>query len=178
MNVVQISETNFDDEYKASTEAIRDFLYMFFEIAGDCRPIGDFDRAELGNVDPLRYLDIEYDYEYQFRSESEITFLHEAAAVNLLCRLAQIYDADERSGSTFISDFSNELSRKANEKTLIEHVPDLFRIHKAVSDNRIIGTSSIKNAIDAAFGDSHRFHASLQAVLNDVILKSFDSLCR
>ncbi len=66
MNVVQIDKNNFDDEYKASADAIRDFPYMFFEIAGDRRPVGDFDRAELGEVNPFRYLDIKYDYEYQF----------------------------------------------------------------------------------------------------------------
>ena len=177
MNVVHISENNFDDEYKASADAIRDFLYMFFEIAGDCRPVGDFDRAELGTVDPFRYLDIEYDYEYQFRSDSEISFLHQAAAVNLLCRLAQAYETDECSGSTFVSDFNNEMTREAKEPFLREHVPDLFRIHQAFRDGRIVNTPSIHNAFNSAFSDSERFYPSLGVVLDDVVLATFESLC-
>ena len=175
MNVVQIDKNNFDDEYKASADAIRDFLYMYFEIAGDRRPVGDFDRAELGKVNPFGYLDIKYDYEYQFRSDWEIKFLHQGAAINLLCRLAQAYETDECSGSTFVADFNNEETRKTKEQILKEFSPDLFTILEAFSNGRIVATKRIQIAFHAAFNDSERFFPSLEKVLTDVILTAFDS---
>ncbi len=176
MNLLRIDQNNVDDEYEESTNAIRDFLYMFFEIAGDCLPVGDFDRAELGEVDPYKYLDIQYEYRYQFRSDAEIAFLHQGAAINLLCRLAQVNDEDQCSRSTLLADFNNEQVRAENEEMLMHAAPDLFKIYDAWSGGRIIATPSIRNSFHLAFSDSARFHASLEAVLNDVILKTFDGL--
>lgn len=176
MNIVKVDETNYKDEYKASTEAIRDFLYMYFDISLDCLPTGDFDRAELGNVDPFRFLDIEYIYKYQFRNKAELNFLHQGAAINLLCRLAQVYDLDGYSGSTFISNFLNEQTRIDKEEFLKEHVPELFKIHDAYCQGKIVKTPSIIDAFRAAFHDSERFYTSLERVLTDVIFSTFESL--
>jgi len=176
MNVINVTDATFPDEYSASTSAIRDFLYMYFEISGDCRPFGDYDRAELGHVDPFQYLDIHYVYKYQFRSDAEITFMHQAAAINLLCRLAQAYDKDECSGSTFMTDFCNLDSRRTNEPLLRESAPDLFRIYEAYSEGRIIDTPNIQEAFQAAFKDRTKFYFALGAVLKEVILKTFHNL--
>ena len=118
MRIVRVNEGTYDAEYSASTDAIRDFLYMYFQIAGDCLPAGDFDRAELGSVDPFRYLDVAYEYTYQFRSKQEVAFLHEGAAINLLCHLAQAIDLDECSGSTIVADFRSALARSQEDDAL------------------------------------------------------------
>ncbi len=175
MNLIKVGEDNVRDEYDESTNAIRDFLYMFFEIAGDCRPVGDFDRAELGNVDPYKFLDIRYEYEYLFRTDSDIVFLHQGAAINLLCRVAKVYDMGECSGSAWMTYFNDEQMRVEKERELREHAPDLYKIHDAWSRGRIIGTPCIQNSFHLAFKDSERFWPSLEVVLNDVILKTFDT---
>lgn len=176
MNVINVTDATFADEYSASTSAIRDFLHMYFEISGDCRPFGDYDRAELGSVDPFRFLDIHYVYKYQFRSDAEITFMHQAAAINLLCRLAQTYDTDECSGSTVMADFCDLDTRRKNELPLRECAPDLFRIYEAYCEGRIVDTPSIQEAFHAAFKDQTKFYFALGGVLTEVILKTFDNL--
>lgn len=108
MPVITVDESNSNLEFFASKSAISDFLYMYFNIAGDCLPTGDWDRAELGAVDPFRYIDIDYDCKYQIRSNAEIRFMREAAAVNLLCRLARIHAEDEEQCSTVVQDFRQE----------------------------------------------------------------------
>ena len=185
VNIVHVSEQSFEDEYSASTNAMRDFLYMYFEISGDCRPTGDFDRAELGAVDPFRYLDIDYRSTFQFRSGTEIQFLHQASAVNLLCQLAQVFDHDECSGSTLMTDFisiecrngqTNHHSGDSLRAHLRDSIPEVFRIRDAVGAGRIIDTPSITNAFTAAFTSAELFHQSLGVVLSDVILVSFYEL--
>ena len=175
MNIVKITETNSEAEYKASEETIREFLYMFFEISGDCRPVGDWDRAEIGTVNPFRFLDIDYEYEYQLRSSSEIKFMHEGAAVNLLCRLASFYDLDECSGSTLMADFNNEASRKEKSDAINANAPDLFKIHEAFASGRIVKTPCIQDAFKAAFSGCEEFYSSLKKVLAEVIFKAFEN---
>ena len=126
---------------------------MYFQIAGDCLPAGDFDRAELGSVDPFRYLDVAYEYTYQFRSKQEVAFLHEGAAINLLCHLAQAIDLDECSGSTIVADFRSALARSQEDDALQAQAPDLHAIYKAYRNSRTILTPAIQQALQAAFLD-------------------------
>ncbi|MCR9115771.1 MAG: hypothetical protein NXI22_02345 [bacterium] len=175
MNIVRINEVNESEEYAHSANAIRDFLYMYFEIASDCRPFGDFDRAELGSVDPFKYLDIDYECHYQFRSSSEVTFLHKAAAVNLLCQIAQCYDTDECSGSTIVADFNDVDVRTSKEQSLKDVAPELFAIFEAFCDGRVVNNPNIHAAFHAAFNDSEAFHQSLKSVLTEVVLTTFNS---
>ncbi len=52
MPVIKVDESNADLEFEASKEAIRDFLYTYFDVAGDCLPTGDWERAERGRHPP------------------------------------------------------------------------------------------------------------------------------
>jgi hypothetical protein len=135
---LHINEINFTIEYKESEDAIKDFLYMTFEIAGDCLPTGDWNRAELGRVDPFRYLDIAYECAYQFRNPSELAFLHRSAALNLLCRLAQIEDEDDCSGSTWMDDFRNPHVHLEKEMLIRRYHPELFKIKQAFERGRVV----------------------------------------
>ena len=69
MRRVTIDDSSYRHEFEASASAIRDFLYTYFEISGDCLPIGDWDRAELGSVDPTCYIDVEFVPLDGFRSQ-------------------------------------------------------------------------------------------------------------
>lgn len=175
MNVVHVDESNFDRLYAESTSAIQDFLYMLFEIAGDCRPIGDWDRAELGEVDPFKYLDISYEYEYQFRSGSELTFLHRSAALNLICRLANIVDEDETSGSTWMEDFRRRDSLPDGEGLLRKYHPELFLISEAFEAGRVVGHPTIQRAFRAALYGGDDFFLTLRLLVPDVVLRTFDT---
>lgn len=176
MNVVVIDESNCDREYQESTSAIKDFLYMLFEIAGDRLPLGDWDRADLGAVDPFRYLDIAYEDEYQFRSVPELDFLHRAAALNLLCRLAEIEDEDECSGSTWMADFQNPLVRAEKETSIREHHPVMFRILEAFESGRIVSIPVIQQAFTAALYGNGDFLQALANVTSEIVVRPFDDL--
>jgi hypothetical protein len=175
MNVVHVNETNFDQLYAESRCAIKDFLYMLFEISGDCLPCGDWDRAELGEVDPFRYLDIAYEFKYQFRSESELTFLRRAAALNLLCRLARIADEDLTTGSTWMADFRGRSKQQALEAAIREHHPELLTIVKAFEAGRVVPDSAIQRAFKAALYGTDDFWITLRSVTADVVLRTFGS---
>lgn len=148
MNVCRIDESNYGREYEESTNAIKDFLYMAFEIAGDCQPIGDWTRAELGTVDPFRYLDIVYEYKYQFRSDAEVDFLHRFAALNLLCRLA-VHDEDGT-----------------------RHHPDLVRIREAFESGRVVSLPVLDRAFRAGLDGTEAFIPTLELVQVEIVRRA------
>jgi hypothetical protein len=177
MRLVTIDDANYEEEYRATAGAIRDFLYTYFEIVGDCLPAGDWDRAELGSVDPFRYLDVTFEYAYLFRPEHEIAFLHEGAAVNLLCRLAQAVDADECSGSRVVPDFSAGLASGQDDASLRKLSPELHAIHQAYAGGRVVDRLPIQTALRAGFaGNPHAFYSALESVRTEVILPVFARL--
>ncbi len=152
MNVCRIDKSNYEREYEESTNAVKDFLYMAFEIAGDCQPVGDWTRAELGTVDPFRYLDIAYEYEYQFRSEGEIHFLHRFAALNLLCRLA-VHDEDGT-----------------------RHDPNLVRIRDAFESGRVVSLPVLDRAFRAGLYGTEDFVPALKLVNAEIVQRTFAAL--
>jgi hypothetical protein len=152
VNVCRIDESNYKREYEESTDAIKDFLYMAFEIAGDCQPIGDWTRAELGTVDPFRYLDVAYEYEYQFRSEQEVQFLHRSAALNLLCRLA-VHDEDGT-----------------------RHQPELVRIREAFESGRVVSLPVLDRAFRAGLDGTEDFVPALKLVNAEIVRRTFAAL--
>jgi hypothetical protein len=173
---VRIDESNYASEYQESEDAIKDFLYMAFEIAGDCLPTGDWDRAELGRVDPFRYLDIAYEYQYLFRSSSELDFLHRSAALNLLCRLARIEDNDECSGSTWMADFRTPHVRLEKEALIRRYHPELFQIQDAFEGGRVVGIPIIQRAFKAALYATEELYPVLRLVTESIVLRTFDLL--
>ncbi len=177
MRLVTIDDANYEEEYRATADAIRDFLYTYFEIVGDCFPAGDWDRAELGSVDPFRYLDVAFEYDYLFRPEHEIAFLHEGAAVNLLCRLAQAVDADECSGSRVVPEFGAALASGQDDAALRKLSPELHAIHQAHAAGRVIDLPSIQAALRAGFtGTPQAFYSALESVRTQVITPVFERL--
>jgi hypothetical protein len=176
MRLVTIDDANYEEEYRATADAIRDFLYMYFEISGDCLPVGDWDRAELGSVDPFRYLDVAFEYEYLFRPEHEIAFLHEGAAVNLLCRLAQAVDTDECSGSRVVSEFGAGLASGQDDASLRKLSPELHAIYQAHAGGRVVDLLPIQAALSAGFtGNPQAFYSVLETVRTQVIIPVFAS---
>ncbi|GEM_PF-5712326 len=176
MPTINITAENADTEYAASKEAIRDILYMYFEIAGDCRPIGDWDRADLGRFAPYRYLDIEYEADYCIRSSSEVEFLQQGSAVKLLCQLACVYDQDMCSGATFMRDFCDPDMRERRSDELRECHPELFRIHSAFSGGRVLKNPLLHDAFFAAFHKEGDFYQSLRKVLEEIIIPCLKNL--
>ena len=173
---VRIDESNYASEYQESVDAVKDFLYMAFEIVSDCLPTGDWDRAELGKVDPFRYLDIAYEYEYLFRSPEDLAFLHRSAALNLLCRLAKIDDDDECSGSTWMVDFRTPHLRLENEALIRRYHPELFQIEEAFEGGRIVQVPIIQRAFRAALYGSEELYPVLRLVTEKIVLRTFDLL--
>ncbi len=172
MNIIKITENNSDFEYNESSKALKDILLMYFEISSDCLPIGDFSRAEYGNVDPYKYLDIEYEYKYQFRSNHELKILHEGVAIKLLCILANIVDEDECSGSTVLSDFNSNIH--ADNEIIQKKFQVITVIHEAWNQGRIIKTPSIHHSFNIAFNDEQKFYNSLESVRKEVIMNVFE----
>jgi hypothetical protein len=176
VNIIRVDLSNFDRLFAESTAAIKDFLYMRFEIAGNGMPFGDWDGAELGDVDPYAYLDVAYEFAYQFRSEAELRFLRMSAALNLLCQLARIVDADETSGSTFMEDFRNRAARPEREVMIRTYHPELYRVSEAFESGRVIAHPAIHRAFRAALYGADDLHEALQAVTRDVVMRTFDDL--
>ncbi|MDP9194734.1 MAG: hypothetical protein M3P06_23810 [Acidobacteriota bacterium] len=176
MRILRIDESSFHREYEESRCAIKDFLYMLFEICGDCQPFGDWDRAEVGTVDPYKYLDIAYEYEYQFRSVQEIDFLHRSAALNLLCRLARVDDEDQCSGSTWMTDFRSPDVRAAKEALTRTYHPELFQILEAFESGRIVDIPVIHRAFRAALYGTEDLYPTLGLITAEIVLRTFDGL--
>ncbi len=176
MNLVRVDESNYDRLHAEWVSATKDFLYMLFDIAGDCQPFGDWDRAELGAVDPFQYLDIAYDGDCPFWSGPTLHFLHRSAALNLLCRLASIGLEDECSGSTWMADFRSRRSQPAIEALIREYHPELFRILEAFEAGRVVPHPVIQRAFRAALYGSDDFLDALRSVTSEIVLRTFDAL--
>lgn len=164
MRRVTIDDSTYSREYEASAAAIRDFLYTYFEISGDCLPLGDWDRAELGSVDPFLYLDVQFVPQDGFRGPGELVFLREGAAVNLLCRVADALCVDECSGSTRVAGFCSAVASGADDEALRALSPDLLAIYRAYADGRVANAPSIQAAFAAWLsGDVRAFYAALRS---------------
>lgn len=171
--VVEVTDETFDSLYAESAAALRDILYLYLEIASDCLPWGDFDRADRGTFDPYRFLAITYRHRYQFRSESDLRLLHEGSAISLIAHLAEIAFLDECSESTFVEDFARgriTYEHPAAHDTLVE----LARIHHAYVTGRIVDHPLIRSAFDTAFTDPESFLDRLPPLVADVIVPTFE----
>lgn len=170
---IAITEDNFDDEYKLVEAALQDFLLMYFEIGADCLPYGDFSRAPLGEVDPFRFLDISYTSPaYGFIDERSLRMLHQGAAVNLLCRLADFHENAMGSfdGHGYSSAFKAMLSGDTEWEQWRNKALDLLKIYDAFVEVRIIDIPAIRGAFSLAFSDPGAFLAeALPEVYAEVI---------
>lgn len=179
MRRVTIDDTNCAREHAASAAAIRDFLYTFFDISVDCLPIGDWDRAALGEVDPFLYLDVEFVCQYSLRTPAEVEFLHVGAAVNLLCRVAVAFDGDEASGSTVVAAFCSAVASGADDEVLRVVSPELQAIYRAFASGRVPRATAIQSAFRAWLtGDARAFYQTLGIVRAEVIEPAFANLWR
>ena len=169
-NPVKITEANSAREIELSTIALKNILYLYYEISSDCLPIGDWDRADADYFDPYRYLDIEYESNFIIRDEAELALLHEGSAVFLLCRLAQFYDLDESTGSLTMLDFCKTKQREIEERHLRTIAPELFRIHSVFESGNIVKNEYIQNAFLVAFtGNYELFIEAIKKVRIHVI---------
>ena len=170
---VHVTEATADAEWRASAAALRDILYTYLDLCADCLPTGDWSRAERGTTDPFRYLDIHYAGTVAIRTPAEERLLHEGAAVQLLCRLADAAETDEASGSRTVEAVAEAVARGASSGEIAAVSPELARIARAWRRGRIVPEPSIQRAFEAAFTPGEHVHDHLRAVREQVVVPAF-----
>lgn len=170
---VHVPDGDPDGEFEASRAALRDILYAYLDICGDCLPAGDWTRAERGATDPFRYLDIRYRSAWLFRTGAELRVLHHGAAVLLLCRLAELDEDDDGAGVRAGEAFAEAAMRSAPDDVLAAISAARLPIYQAWRAGRVTDEPTIQAAFRAAFSPGLDLYGALQAVRERVILPTF-----
>jgi hypothetical protein len=137
-----------EENYKSAISAIRDILYMYYDLV---ESEGFFHGTDTGSFDPLAYADC-------YLSEPlgiDVGILHEGATVAILCRLYDYWD---------------EIGE------LPEHDQLVNEVRRMLPKGRFDHLPLAERAITAAFRDEDEFWNLLPQVYKDYVVERFKKL--
>jgi hypothetical protein len=146
-----VNEIN-QENYSVATNAIRDILYMYYDLVTDYKGFGH--NINTGNFDPIFFADC-----YLFEPEGvnlgiDVNILHEGSVVAILCWLSDYWDEN---GVPPEGGFASEVKRILSEGRL-DHLP--------------LGEEAIK----LAFEDEDRFRNLLDEAYQKHVVQFFKKL--
>jgi hypothetical protein len=142
-----------EENYPNAISAIRDILYMFYDLKESYEGFGH--NIETGSFNPLSYADCYLSEPPGYAFGIDVEILHEGAMVSILCRLSDYWDDIEEVPET--------------DKFVIE-------VRHMLSKGRFDHLPLAERAISAAFSDEGKFRELLVQIYQDYVVERFRKL--